>query len=116
MALLREYFALVHPPLLRRQVEVFKLVQKPGESFTAFEVRFDEAWKDAEMDNITTERLKVIQLIAGTTDTELIDRFLELDEPTCEDLYNTACKYEAWQRCFPKRKSRTSRRSRRERQ
>ena len=117
MALLREYFALIHPPLLKRQVELFKLVQKPGESFTSLSVRFDEAWDDAEMDNISTERLKVIQLIAGTTDTELIDRFLELEEPiTCEDLYNTACKYEAWQRCFPKRKSRTSRRSRRERQ
>ena len=116
MALLREYFALIHPPLLKRQVELFKLAQRRGESFMSFETRFEEDWDDAKMDNISTERLKVIGLIAGTTDTELIDRFLELEEPTCEDLCRIADNYEAMKILLPKRKPRWSRRSRRERQ
>ena len=109
MALLREEFALIRPPLIKRQLEYFKLAQRPGESFTSFMHRLEEAGANAEIENMTTERLKVVVAMAGTRDKELLDRFLELDDPTCEDLYNTACKYEAWQRCFPKRKSRSRR-------
>ena len=116
MALLREYVALIHPPLTKRRVDFFKIAQRPGESFTSLVHRLEEAWHDAEMEAISKDTLRVIVAVAATTDWELLERFLKLDEPTMEDLYRIADNYEAMKILLPKRKPRWSRRSRRERQ
>ena len=81
--------------------------------------RFDDAWESAEMEDITREQLKVVMLVAGTRDQELADLFLDLDDPSCQDLLKIAYDYEARQRLvaqmedmFPKRKSRRRRNNR----
>jgi len=112
MALLREYFALIHPSLMKRRVAYFKIAQRPGESFTSLVHRLEEAWYDAEMEDISKDTLRAIVAVAATTDAELLDRFLELREPTMEDLYRVADNYEAMKILFPKRKPRRGRRSR----
>ena len=119
MDLLRKEFALFHPSLLKRRVYLFKLKQQPGERFSSLMRRFDDAWESAEMEDITREQLKVVMLVAGTRDQELVDLFLELEDPSCQDLLRIAYDYEARQRLvaqmeemFPKRKSRRRRNNR----
>ena len=112
--------------LTKRQVQFFKKwtdgsqSQKPGESCSSLWTRFDRAIKKAELDNISKERLSVILLMAKTADEKLLDCFLELDDPTKEDLYREACNYEAREKImaelFPERStcnSHSGRRSRR---
>ena len=111
MAMLKEEFALIHPPLIRRQLEWFRLEQYPGESFTSFIARFDEADASAEIESMTAERLRVVRLVDATRDQELRDLFLELKEPTLEQLQDIGYQHEGRKRImaqlFPKKKSRS---------
>ena len=111
MDLLSKEFALLHPPLFKRRAELFKFTQQPGELFSSFIRRFDDAWQSAEMEDVAREQLKAILLVAATRDQELLDLFLELKEPTLQQLEDIGFRYEGRKRMmaqlFPKRKSRS---------
>ncbi|CAB4045959.1 Hypothetical predicted protein, partial [Paramuricea clavata] len=81
-------------PLVTRRLEYFNRKQGNDELFTDFLAKSKELANLAEIDNLKKDDVLTFNALRGTTNRELLDEFLKIEEPTLERIEKTAKLYE----------------------
>ncbi|CAB4045776.1 Gag-Pol poly, partial [Paramuricea clavata] len=82
-------------PLFSRRLDFFQSQQRNGQTFTDFLANLKELSKLADLDKLSVEEMFVFCALRGTTDTALLDDFLELQNKSLKDIENAANIYES---------------------
>ncbi|CAB4046091.1 Gag-Pol poly [Paramuricea clavata] len=82
-------------PLFSRRLDFFQSQQRNGQLFTDFLANLKELSKLADLDKLSVEEMFVFCALRGTTDTSLLDDFLELQNKSLKDIENAANIYES---------------------
>ena len=95
IAYLYDKFQATHP-LETRRAALFNLRQLRNQLWTVFYAKWDTAYRNADLDRfLVGEVIQVGLLISHTLDSDLVDLFQKLKNPTREDLLEVATRYEA---------------------
>ena len=68
-------------PLLTRQLELFRMEQKPGELFSDFMARLQKAESSAATSRLDTETIFILLSLRGCNDTKLLEKLLDISPP-----------------------------------
>ncbi|CAB4045721.1 Hypothetical predicted protein, partial [Paramuricea clavata] len=82
-------------PLFSRRLDFFQSQQRPGQAFTDFLAKLKEMSKLADLEKLSVEEIFVFCALRGTTDSDLLDDLLELQDKTLKDIENAASLYES---------------------
>ena len=92
--ILRQEFKAIHPSLTR-QLSLFEMKQAKGQKWTDFFHTWEDAFFNADLEGITAKQLAVILLVAGTSDTDLLEEFQKKSSSCRRELLAMATVYEA---------------------
>ena len=97
IAKLEEIFKISYP-LHARRYDFHATNQDRGQVFSDFYAKLKQKGDEADLANMTIDDIYVFRILMGTTDQELLKRFMKLKEPTLKDILKEGEDYEIYMR------------------
>ena len=80
-------------PLFVRRLQYFQAMQKQGQPFSEFVTELKKLANEASVSTITPQEIVGFRLLSAVTDAFLKEKFLELENPTFDDILKEAAKW-----------------------
>lgn len=93
MEAIKRYFVIKYPLILRR-MDYYRAVQFTGERFVDYLARLSILEQEADITTLTVPQQRVFRALVGTSDAELQEHLLRLEEPTWEQLATVGSNHE----------------------
>lgn len=94
MAVITELYRFILP-LFNRRLEFFRYHQASGQTFADYMLKLQKLANEADLSALSVDDLMVYRYITGVEDAKLRSKFLELENPTLQDLKREARIYDS---------------------